>query len=82
MLTGQALQWYNRISRGTESAMVGRKGPRMSLTPDGQRVVTFCCPATGYRSCLVSAILKVGRGRHRTKGQSDAQGGLDAVEVE
>lgn len=82
MLTGQALQWYNRLSRGTESAIVGRKGARMSLTASGERVVTFCCPATGYRSCLVSAILKVGRGHRRTKGQSDALGGTDAVELE
>jgi len=82
MLTGQALQWYNRLSRGTESAIVGRKGARMSLTASGERVVTFCCPATGYRSCLVTAILKVGRGHRRTKGQSDALGGTDAVELE
>jgi hypothetical protein len=81
-LTGQALQWYNRISRGTETAMVGRKGVRLTVTPDGERVVTFCCPATGYRSCLVTAILKVGRGRRITKGQSQAQGGTDAVELE
>jgi len=68
-LTGQALVWYNRLSRGTERAMVSRRGARMSLTPDGKRVVTFCCPATGYRSCLVTAILKVGRGRvNATKG--------------
>lgn len=65
-LTGQAIRWYNRLSRGTEQAVVSRKGARMSMTPDGQRVVTFCCPATGYRSCLVTAILKVGRGRRAT----------------
>ena len=77
-LTGQALQWYNRLSRGTETAMVSRKGARMSVTPDGQRVVTFCCPSTGYRSCLVTAILKVGRGRRSTvKGQD-----IETVEVE
>lgn len=70
-LAGQALVWYNRLSRGTESAIVGRKGVRMSTTPDGQRVVTFCCPATGYRSCLVTAILKVGRGRHATTKGSE-----------
>lgn len=69
VLAGQALTWYNRISRGTESAMVSRKGVRISLTPAGERVVTFCCPVTGYRACLVTAILKVGRGRSLvTKG--------------
>lgn len=77
-LTGQALVWYNRLSRGTESAMVSRKGARMSITPSGERVVTFCCPATGYRSCLVTAILKVGRGRRSTtKGQD-----VETVEVD
>lgn len=65
-LTGQAIRWYNRLSRGTEQAVVSRKGARMSVTPAGERVVTFCCPATGYRSCLVTAILKVGRGRRAT----------------
>jgi hypothetical protein len=77
-LTGQAIRWYNRLSRNTESAIVGRKGGRMSLTPSGERVVTFCCPATGYRSCLVTAILKVGRGRRATtKGQD-----VETVEVD
>lgn len=77
-LTGQALIWYNRLSRGTERAMVGRKGARMTRLEDGQRVITFCCPATGYRSCLVTAILKVGRGRvSATKGQEFAE-----IEVE
>ena len=78
-LAGQALVWYNRLSRGTESAMVGRKGARMTVLADGQRVVTFCCPATGYRSCLVTAILKVGRGRvASTKGAEVASVEVDA----
>ena len=77
-LTGQALQWYNRLSRSTETAMVSRKGARMSLTPAGERVVTFCCPATGYRSCLVTAILKVGRGRRATTKGAE----VETVEVD
>lgn len=77
-LTGQAVVWYNRLSRGTERALVSRRGAWMSVTPDGQRVVTFCCPATGYRSCLVTSIMKVGRGRvATTKGAETA-----TVEVE
>jgi hypothetical protein len=76
--TGQALQWYNRLRPGTETAMVSRKGARMSVTPDGQRVVTFCCPVRGYRSCFVSAILKVGRGRNATTKGSD----IATVELE
>lgn len=66
ILAGQAIVWYNRLSRGQESAIVGRKGVRISRLADGARVITFCCPATGYRSCLVTAILKVGRGRRAT----------------
>lgn len=77
-LSGRALSWYNRLSRGTESAIVGRKGVRITVLDDGQRVANFCCPATGYRSCLVTAILKVGRGRNATtKGDQTA-----SVEVE
>ena len=70
VLAGQAVVWYNRLSRGQESAIVGRKGARITQLPDGQRVVHFCCPATGYRSLLATSILKVGRGqRSTTKGQ-------------
>lgn len=77
ILAGQALVWYNRISRGQESALVSRKGARITLTPDGERVVLFCCPVTGYRACLVTAILRVGRGKSLvTKGADVA-----AVEV-
>jgi hypothetical protein len=63
VLAGRALVWYNRISRGQERAMVGRKGVRLTVLPDGGRIANFCCPVTGYRSCLVTAILQVGRGR-------------------
>lgn len=77
-LAGQALVWYNRLSRGQESAIVGRKGVRLSVAPDGERIITFCCPATGYRSCRVSAILRVGRGRRATtKGQE-----VETIEVD
>lgn len=74
-LTGQSVVWYNRLSRGQESATVGRKGPRMSVAPDGERIVTFCCPTTGYRSLRVSAILRVGRGR------SSSESAVALVEV-
>jgi hypothetical protein len=64
VLSGQSIVWYNRISRNTESAIVGRsKSLRMTLNEDGERVVLWCCPVTGFRACLVTAILKVGRGR-------------------
>ena len=63
VLAGQAVVWYNRIGRSNESAIVGRKGAWITMLPDGQRVVNFCCPVTGFRACLVTALLKVGRGR-------------------
>lgn len=67
ILAGQALTWWNSMSRNTESAIVSRKGARITRTPEGKRIVTFCCPVTGYRSCYVEAILKVGKGRSAVK---------------
>lgn len=63
VLNGQALVWYNRMSGGNESALVSRKGVRITRLPDGARVANFCCPVTGFRSCLVTSILRVGRGK-------------------
>jgi hypothetical protein len=64
VLSGQSVVWYNRIGRSQESAIVGRtKSLRMTQNEKGERVVNWCCPVTGFRSCLVTAILKVGRGR-------------------
>jgi hypothetical protein len=64
VLKGQSIVWYNRISRGTESAIIGRgQSLRMTVNEENQRVVLWCCPVTGFRACLVTAILKVGRGR-------------------
>lgn len=74
VLAGQALVWYNRISRGTETAIVGRKGARITELEDGARVIHFCCPVTGYRSCLVTAILKVGRGKSLVTAGSPTEG--------
>lgn len=73
-MSGQAVVWYNSLSRSQESALVSRKGVRFSTTADGKRVVTFCCPVTGYRSCYVDAIMRVGRGRNATtKGDTTAK---------
>lgn len=70
-MVGQAVVWYNSLSRGQESALVSRKGVRISVTAEGKRVVTFCCPVTGYRSCYVSSILRVGKGKSGiTKGSA------------
>ena len=62
-LAGQAVVWYNRISRGKESALMGRTKNRITILDDGSRCVNTCCPVTGFRSFLVTAILQVGRGR-------------------
>jgi hypothetical protein len=72
-VNGQALVWYNSLSRGQESALVSRKGGRISMTADGKRVLTFCCPVTGYRSCYVSSLLRVGKGKRPTVGVQGAQ---------
>lgn len=72
-VNGQALVWYNSLSRGQESALVSRKGARISVTADGKRVLTFCCPVTGYRSCYVSSLLRVGKGKRPTAGVQGAQ---------
>lgn len=73
-VNGQALVWYNSLSRGQESALVSRKGARISVTADGKRVLTFCCPATGYRSCYVSSLLRVGKGRSSVTAGSATSG--------
>jgi hypothetical protein len=78
VMAGQAVVWYNRIGRSNESAIVGRKGVRITRLPDGARVANFCCPVTGYRSCLVTALLRVGRG----KSLVTAGSAVASVEVE
>lgn len=81
-LSGKAVQWYNRLSRGSESAIAG-PADRLRLTEyEGERIVHLCCPVTGFRSFRVSAIEKIGRGSRRTRGESQAAGGADAVTVE
>ncbi len=74
VMAGQAVVWYNRIGRSNESAIVGRKGVRITRLPGGERVANFCCPVTGYRSCLVTAILRIGRGRSLVTKGSPTEG--------
>jgi hypothetical protein len=71
-LAGQAVVWYNRIGRSNESAIVSRSGVRITYLDGGERVANICCPVTGYRSFLVTAILKVGRGKSNIAKGSDA----------
>jgi hypothetical protein len=69
-LRGQTVVWYNRLSRGTETAMVSRSSRVWMAEYHGERTVTVCCPATGFRSFHLSAILKLGRGSVKAAGES------------
>jgi len=73
-VSSHAIVWYNRISRGKESALVGApKSIRMTYLPTGEKILNWCCPVTGFRSCLVESIIQVGRGRNATtKGSEHA----------
>ncbi len=82
-VTGQSIAWYNRLSRGEEAGVVGKgRHLRMTVNESGERVLSFCCPVTGYRSLLVTAILRVGRGTPRSAGESQAAGGFQKVLVD
>lgn len=64
MVSGKSIVWFNRLSRKEEAGIVGRgRQLKMTFNESGDRVLNFCCPVTGYRSLLVTAILKVGTGR-------------------
>lgn len=69
-LRGQTVVWYNRLSRGTETAMVSRSSQVWLAEYHGERTVTVCCPATGFRSFHLSAILKMGRGSAKVAGET------------
>lgn len=80
---GRAIRWHNRYRETQETAMVGSPGNAGRgqrgirhvhiTTYDGQRILNFLCPATGFRSCLVTAITAVGKGHGPTKGQNTAE---------
>lgn len=80
---GQAISWFNRLTNKPESAIVGRgNSMHITVSESGRRILNFCCPATGYRSMYVDAILKVGRGKSLTRGESNSRGGAQEVTVE
>lgn len=61
-LVGRTVTWYNRISAKTQSANVGPDPRRVRISEhSGDRVVTFCDPATGFNSFRLSALVQVGR---------------------
>lgn len=79
MVSGKSISWFNRLSRKEEAGIVGRgRQLRMTFNEDGARVLNFCCPVTGYRSLLVSAILKVGTGRVEAPGAESQKVLVDA----
>lgn len=60
-LRGRSIEWYNRLSRKAEDGVVSPGRHLRLLDIDGgERVLLFCCPRNGFRSCLLSAILAVG----------------------
>lgn len=73
-LLGKGVAWHNRFRQVPETAMVGRD-PRSVRVEEqnGQRVVLFCCPATGFRAFRLSALTRVGRAKSPTKGQALAE---------
>jgi hypothetical protein len=76
-LRGQTVAWYNRLSRGTETATVGRTSLIWVTEYYGERTVTVCCPVTGFRSFRLTALQRVGRGKVRK-----TEGGNLVLELE
>jgi hypothetical protein len=60
---GQTVRWYNRLSRGTEVAMVTRTSDVHVTRWEGETIINFCCPVTGFRSFRLSGVLAVSGGR-------------------
>lgn len=71
-LAGQAVRWHNRLSGGEETAAVTKDRKRITVEDfEGDRVIKFLCPHTGFRAFRLSALRAVGRVRGvTTKGQS------------
>lgn len=57
---GHSIEWYNRLSRKAEDGIVGTGQQLRIVETDSGRVLMFCCPRNGFRSCLLSAVLSVG----------------------
>lgn len=75
---GRTVRWYNRWTRGSETATVSRGTP-VRVTRHGEEVtVSFCCPVTGFRAFHLSAVLAVGRGHSTvTKGSDTYSAGVE-----
>ena len=84
-LTGKAVSWHNQYREFEEAAVVGVRGGKqpVELRPreDGERVLWFCCPATGFRAFALSQLTRVGSRKLRTRGERNS-GEHEPVEVE
>lgn len=77
-LVGKAVRWHNRYRETTETAMVHQDPRKIHFTEwEGERIVNFLCPITGYRSFRLSALLAVGRA---ARGQANA--GVEPISLE
>lgn len=84
-LLGKPVSWTNRISNSVETAVIGKdlKRIRITTSSSGERIVNFCCSATGFRSFRVADLRRVGgRVKALTKGESNARGGIQHLEIE
>lgn len=73
-LAGKGVAWHNRFRQSPETAQTPRDPRRMRIEEqNGERVVLFCCPVTGFRAFRLSALTRVGRAKHPTKGQQLAE---------
>lgn len=61
-LAGHTVDWYNSISGAMESATLGRDAHRTKIQAldGGDRIVKFCCRATGFRAFRLSSLARVG----------------------
>lgn len=62
-LLGTRVRWINRISNNEETGTITLSPKHLSIkvSPEGEKVVRFCCIATGFRAFRLPALLSVGR---------------------
>lgn len=69
-IAGKTVHWHNSLTQGTEIAIMNLDPRRIEIemsARDGERIVKFCCPHTGYRAFRLSALTKIGGGRMHSK---------------
>lgn len=76
-LAGRKLTWHNRFREVAESGIfpVDPRREFCHITEfESERILNFVCPATGFRSLRLSALLSVSRGKSITvkRGQAAA----------